>query len=160
MKQTFRVNFDKQEDIIGSDELVKVMKERVNYPIETRTDPTPFSVLVTIFDPSGDGQDELTDKLDEAGINCMVDEEVHMLINEEDIDAFVREHGMTDKEMKSVLSDMGFKGLSNKLTLAEVASGEDYIWSFRYKRWFNKNGDYTEGQELFIEDIHDEPEHK
>jgi hypothetical protein len=33
MKQTFRVNFDKQEDIIGSDELVKVMKERVNYPI-------------------------------------------------------------------------------------------------------------------------------
>ncbi len=54
----------------------------------------------------------------------------------EKVGAFVAKHGMKDKEMREVLSGMGFKGLSSKITMCECAVNSDYFWSVTHKRWF------------------------
>lgn len=47
--------------------------------------------------------------------------------------------GSTDDEMRSLLSEVGFKDLDNEVTLVECANNTGYLWSFKSLRWFNKN---------------------
>lgn len=55
------------------------------------------------------------------------------------VSAFVAKHGLKDKQMREVLSELGFRGLSSKITLCECAVNADYFWSVTHKRWFPDN---------------------
>lgn len=47
--------------------------------------------------------------------------------------------GFTDEQMREGLRARGFSGLDEEIVLAECATNMGFIWSFKLKRWFDKN---------------------
>lgn len=85
------------------------------------------------------------------------------LTNERKFD-LMEKYGFTDEQMKEVLRGRGFKDLDEEIVLAECATNMGYIWSFKLKRWFDKNPfNLDEDQEDFdtlLDQIRDEDERK
>lgn len=78
-----------------------------------------------------------------------------------DMEAFIRKFGKTDAEMRSLLTDLGYKGVEDPIALADCATASGYIYSFVSEKWFNKDQDgFTEEEEACIEMIKSEPEHQ
>ena len=74
MQQTFRVVFDNKEESLSAKKLEKLLLKKAKYPVKATADKGKFCLLVTITDPSGDGMDELTEKLNEVGVFCWVED--------------------------------------------------------------------------------------
>ncbi len=76
------------------------------------------------------------------------------------VEEFVRNFGLTDKNMATVLKGFDFKDVDNEFTMAECARNCGFIYSFVHKRWFDKNYRYTEQEEAILEMVKAEPEHQ
>lgn len=85
------------------------------------------------------------------------------LTNERKFD-LMEKYGFTDEQMKEVLRGRGFKDLDEEIVLAECATNMGFLWSFRLKRWFDKNPmgleDDQDDFDALLETIKDENERK
>ena len=76
----------------------------------------------------------------------------------------IEAYGFTDGQMKEVMRARGFKDLDNEVVLAECCVNLGYKWSFRLKRWFDKNpvglGDDQLDHDTLLSEIKEEAEHK
>lgn len=77
-----------------------------------------------------------------------------------DVEKFVSEFGLTDKDMATILSELGFVDVDNEFTMSECARNCGFIYSFVHKRWFDKNRRYTGQEEAVLEMVKAEPEHQ
>lgn len=76
----------------------------------------------------------------------------------------MQKYGFTDAQMREYLSGRGFKDLDVELVLAECATNMGFIWSFRSKRWLDKNpvglGDDQDDYDELLDEVRYEKERK
>ena len=72
--------------------------------------------------------------------------------------------GFTDEQMKEGLRARGFHDLDEEIVLAECATNMGFLWSFKLKRWFDKNpidlGDDQDDFDALLDEIREEDERK
>lgn len=85
------------------------------------------------------------------------------LTNERKFD-LMEKYGFTDEQMKEVMRSRGFSGLDEEIVLAECATNMGFIWSFRLKRWFDKNpiglDEDQDDFDVLLDQVRDENERK
>ena len=87
-----------------------------------------------------------------------------MALTNERKNELIAAFGFTDEQMKAAMRSRGFSGLDEPIVLAEVATNMGFLWSFKLKRWFDKNpiflDDDQDDFDALLDEVRQEDERK